>query len=261
MSAQTADRPLTRSLQLETALASLASSRRAFANHSSFWPDFCTNVKKGALRLVQSEHNPFVINIIFQKLRRKNVKKRAKLTLIRPFSGCFRDFSGTTTLRRIAASPASFSLATSSCLCSSTYSPQSLSQAKSLLLATGSWLLATGSWLLAIGYWLLTIGYWLLALGYWLLALGSWLLALGSWLLALGSWLLATGYWLLALGSWLLATGYWLLALGYWLLAVDYWLLLIGYSRSSRSLGPLVPRSLPLRMEGMQRYGRGMEKV
>ncbi len=83
----------TRSSQPETALAGPASSRSSFASHSSFWPDFCTNVKKGALRLVQSAHNSFVINIIFQKLRRKNAKKRSKLTLIRPFSGCFRGFS------------------------------------------------------------------------------------------------------------------------------------------------------------------------
>jgi hypothetical protein len=52
-------------------------------------------VKKPALRLVQSQPNPFIININSEKSRRKNEKKRPEIALFRPFSVLFGEFFGT----------------------------------------------------------------------------------------------------------------------------------------------------------------------
>jgi len=92
----------------KTLLAGPVSSPSHFSTHSLFSPDFGHYAKKGALRLVQSVRNPFIISIISQKIA---VEKREKTSKIDPNSTLFRlflAFFGTWSLRLIVASSPAF---------------------------------------------------------------------------------------------------------------------------------------------------------
>jgi hypothetical protein len=55
---------------------------------------FAEKTKKDALRLVQSDINPFIISTFSQNSRRKNVQSEGKIDLFRHKIGLFRTFSG-----------------------------------------------------------------------------------------------------------------------------------------------------------------------
>ena len=66
-------------------------------------PVFTHNAKKGALRLVQSALNHFIVSRILQKSRRKNAHFGGRIDPFQPLLGVFQAFCGTWSLRRIIA--------------------------------------------------------------------------------------------------------------------------------------------------------------
>ena len=78
---------IAQSSQLETILAGPASLLHFSTVIRVHGPVSARTPHKGALRLVQSALNSFIINKILRKSSRKNAKKRAKMTPFRPFSG------------------------------------------------------------------------------------------------------------------------------------------------------------------------------
>jgi hypothetical protein len=101
--------PRTQSSQLETPSPAPRFRDNSFVLYSPQKPDFASKVKKGALRLVQSTLNAFIISRFFQKSRRKNAHFEGKIDPFRPFFSLFPAFSGTWPLRRIFASPTALS--------------------------------------------------------------------------------------------------------------------------------------------------------
>jgi hypothetical protein len=77
----------------QSVLAGPPSLRSSFVTYSPQELHFGRKTKKGAADLVQNALNPFIINIILQKLRRKNATKRAISDQIRPFSALIAPFS------------------------------------------------------------------------------------------------------------------------------------------------------------------------
>jgi hypothetical protein len=91
------------SSQLESTLAGLLSPLPTSPSVRLSGPVLLEKSKKGALRLVQSQLNSFIINIISKKSRRKNTKKRPKIAIFSPFSGAFQAFLSC--FRHLAPSP------------------------------------------------------------------------------------------------------------------------------------------------------------
>jgi hypothetical protein len=88
----------------KTALASPLVSATFYSSYIRLKdPVLPTMQKKGALRLVQSVLNSFIIRRILRKSRRKNEQFEGKIDHFRSFFSLFQPFSGTWSLRRIIA--------------------------------------------------------------------------------------------------------------------------------------------------------------